>query len=247
MSWDAEIYDRVADPQAEWGRGVIDRLRLAGDERVLDAGCGSGRVTRLLVDRLPRGRVVAVDSSEPMIEKLRASLGDRVDAIVSDLVELTLDEPVDAVLSTATFHWISDHRRLFDRMHDALRPGGQLEAQCGGAGNIAAVEDAARRLSERPPFAASLGGWPGPWRFASPSEAKADLEASGFTEIECWLEPRPTSPAEPRDFIRVSCVPEHLQRLPAELHEPFIDALLAELPNPPVLEYVRLNISARRA
>ena len=77
--WDAETYDAVSDPQFEWGMEVLERLELRGDETALDAGCGSGRVTAELLERLPEGRVIAVDGSEAMIEKARERLGDRAD------------------------------------------------------------------------------------------------------------------------------------------------------------------------
>ena len=155
--WDARTYDRVADPQTRWGEAVLDRLPLDGDERVLDAGCGSGRVTELLAARLPRGRVVALDGSPSMIEAARARLapfGDRIEYVVADLGRpLPIDGTVDAILSTATFHWVPDHAALFANLAAVLRPGGRLVAQCGGAGNIATVKarprDDRRRL-DRP-------------------------------------------------------------------------------------------------
>ena len=142
--WDARTYDRVADPQTRWGAVVLDRLPLDGDERVLDAGCGSGRVTELLAARLPRGRVVALDGSPSMIEAARdrlAPFGDRIEYVVADLGRpLPIDGTVDAILSTATFHWVPDHDALFANLAAVLRPGGRLVAQCGGAGNIATVK-----------------------------------------------------------------------------------------------------------
>src|SRR3954468_10129502 len=114
--WNAESYQRVSAPREAMGREVLDRLELRGDERVLDAGCGTGRVTAALLERLPRGEVVAVDGSPAMIEEIRARLGDRVEAFVADLQELTLDRPVDAVFSTATLHWVPDHDRAFARL-----------------------------------------------------------------------------------------------------------------------------------
>ena len=138
--WNATSYERVSAPLEAMGRDVLDRLELRGDERVLDAGCGTGRVTAALVERLPRGEVVAVDGSPAMVEQARERLGDRVDVRVADLVELELERPVDAILSTATFHWIADHERLFARLLGVLVPGGRLVAQCGGAGNVAALD-----------------------------------------------------------------------------------------------------------
>ena len=142
--WDGASYDRISAPQEALGRAVLARMELRGDETVLDAGCGSGRVTEALLERLPRGRVIAVDASPSMVEQARgASAGsERVEVRQMDLLELELEEPVDAILSTATFHWILDHDALFRRLHAALRPGGQLVAQCGGEGNI---DRAARR------------------------------------------------------------------------------------------------------
>ncbi|HEU4571151.1 MAG TPA: methyltransferase domain-containing protein, partial [Candidatus Limnocylindrales bacterium] len=136
--WDATTYDRVSTPQQDWARPVVERLPLRGDETVLDAGCGTGRVTAMLLERLPAGRVIAVDGSAAMVAEARAFLDpERTVVIHSDLVDLELDEQVDAVFSNAVFHWIADHERLFATLHAALAPGGRLEAQCGGAGNVA--------------------------------------------------------------------------------------------------------------
>jgi trans-aconitate 2-methyltransferase len=126
--WDAATYDRIANPQARWGTSILDRLPLRGDERVLDAGCGSGRVTQLLLERLPRGSLVALDASAQMIEVARGRLAadaDRVEFVQADLSRpLPVDPPVDAILSTATFHWIADHDALFAHLAAILRPGG---------------------------------------------------------------------------------------------------------------------------
>ena len=88
--WDAATYDRVSQPQQEWAKGVLARLPLEGHETVLDAGCGSGRVTEKLVERLPAGRVIAVDGSQAMVDKARELLGERADIRVADLAELEL-------------------------------------------------------------------------------------------------------------------------------------------------------------
>ena len=129
--WDGASYDRVSGPMEALGRDVLERLELVGDETVLDAGCGSGRITEALIERLPRGRAIAVDQSPSMVEAAKQRLGPDADVRVVDLLELDLDEPVDAVLSTATFHWIADHDLLFKRLRSALRPAGRLVAQCG--------------------------------------------------------------------------------------------------------------------
>jgi trans-aconitate 2-methyltransferase len=148
--WDAASYDRLAAPQSRWGRTVVDRLDLRGDERVLDAGCGTGRVTAMLLERLPGGEIVALDASASMVELARERLGhDQITYVLADLQEsLPVRPPVDAVLSTATFHWIPDHDGLFRNLASMMRPGAQLVAQCGGRGNIASVEAALHDMGE---------------------------------------------------------------------------------------------------
>jgi trans-aconitate 2-methyltransferase len=244
--WDAATYDRVAAPQLEWAVPVIERLGLRGDETVLDAGCGSGRVTELLIEKLPDGRVIAVDSAPAMVAKAREAIGDRAEVHLQDLAELHLDEQVDAVFSNAVFHWVLDHERLFTRLRAAMKPGARIEAQCGGAGNVEKFHDAVNRLADRPPFSSYFEGWTGPWTFAGDAETAALLERLGFEEVRCWLEDRPVVPPEPQDFIRTVCLGHHLERLPGELRDTLIGKVVESLESPLTLEYVRLNISARR-
>ncbi len=244
--WDAATYDRVSSPQVAWAAGVLDRLALDGGETVLDAGCGSGRVTRLLLERLPRGRVVAVDSSEAMVATAAAALDDRATVFRSDLAELRLDEPVDAVFSNAVFHWVPDHPRLFARLFDALVPGGRLVAQCGGEGNIAGFHAIAAAVGEREPFSEALAGWRGPWRFAGAEDTANLLDEAGFEGITCWLEPWPVSPDEPLAFVETVCLGHHLGRLAPDQRRPFAQGVLEAAPDPLLLDYVRLNIDARR-
>jgi trans-aconitate 2-methyltransferase len=248
--WDAKTYDRLAAPQEAWAREVLARLPLDGSETVLDAGCGSGRVTRLLVDRLPNGRVIGVDGSESMIEEARealASYGDRVSFVHSDLLKLDLPEPVDVVFSNATFHWIFDHDTLFLRLRDALKPGGRLAAQCGGEGNVANWVAAVKRASEREPFARYLAERPEPWHYATVEETEARLARAGFGDVCCWLEERFVEPEDPREYVAVVGLAAHHERLPEDLRDPFTDAVLSELEQPLILRYVRLNIEARAA
>jgi len=242
--WDAATYDRVSEPQLEWARSVLERLPLRGDETVLDAGCGSGRATKLLLERLPRGHVIAVDSAPSMVERAREALGDRATVLQADLSALTLPERVDAIFSNAVFHWIADHDRLFERLLAVLEPGGRLIAQCGGAGNVADFLAVARAVSDQPPYAEHLAGWIGPWNFADAEETAARLERAGFTEVETWLASSSVVPADPPSFIRTVCLGPHLEQLPDDLHASYVEEVLAR--SGPRLEYVRLNIAARR-
>jgi trans-aconitate 2-methyltransferase len=243
--WDAETYDEISVPQFTWGVEVLERLELSGDETALDAGCGSGRVTAELAKRLPRGRLIAVDGSEAMIAKARERLGDGASYLVTDLSELEVAEPVDLIFSTATFHWILDHDRLFARLRAALAPGGRLVAQCGGQGNVAEHARAIAAVMARSEFAPHFEGMVAMWNFAAPDETEQRLLAAGFADARCWLEPKPVTPAQPLEFTSTVTLGPHLDQLPEELRRPFAEAILEQAEKPLTLDYVRLNIEAR--
>jgi trans-aconitate 2-methyltransferase len=241
--WDASTYDRSSAPQQAWGSAVLGRLagRVDPAATVLDVGCGTGRVTEQLAALVPDGRVLALDASADMVGLARERLGARAQVWCQDVLALELEQPVDAVVSTATLHWVRDHDELWRRLGAALKPGGLLEVQCGGAGNIARVREAIAGAAEA--TAPELRGW-SPWCFATPEETEPRLRAAGFAQVRCWLEDQPTQPDDVGEFVRTSILPAHLARLAPERREPFTAAVLERV-SPP-LDYVRLNVSAVR-
>ena len=246
MEWRAEEYDVVAKPHGPWAEQVLSRVELRGDETVLDAGCGTGVLTELVVDRVPDGRVIGTDASAAMLEQARRNLGPRVELIHSDLVTLELSEPVDVVVSSAVFHWIGDHQRLFERLHAALKPGGRLEAQCGGQGNIAEVERAVESLAGDERFAPYLRTERQAWNYASIGDTELRLARAGYEHCRAWIEPWPVMPRDARRYLATFILPWHLERLPDDRHDAFVDAVLGSSPRPFTANYMRLNISARR-
>lgn len=219
MSWDAAAYDRLADPQETWARATLERAGIQRHETVLDAGCGSGRVTRLVLEQTPH--VVAVDGDAAMVEKARTRLPAAIPVLHQDLLKLCVD-PVDVVFSCAVFHWITDHATLFERLRATLKPAGRLVAQCGGYGNIARVLEV-------------VGERPGTWLFATPEETEQRLRTAGFSHVRAWLEPKPTK------------VPDMVAHLATMVLRGLPDAQRrAEQAGPQLdeLDYVRLNIDA---
>lgn len=220
MSWDAAGYEKVAAPQQAWAREIIARGGFTPGERVLDAGCGGGGVTKLLLEA--GVDVVAVDADPDMVAKARETLPPEVPVLHQDLLDLDLGEPVDAVFSCAVFHWITDHDRLFERLRAVLKPGGRLVAQCGGHGNIAKVLEA-------------TGGRSGQWLFATGEETEERLGRAGFSEARAWLEPKPTRVDDMETYIATVMLHgepggrETARRAAAKLDH---------------LDYVRLNIDA---
>jgi trans-aconitate 2-methyltransferase len=241
--WDGQSYDRISAPMEALGREVLARLELTGDELVLDVGCGSGRITEALIERLPRGRVIALDASQSMVDAAQRRLP-QADVRMMDALELELPETADAVISTATFHWIADHERLFGRLRAALRPGGRLVAQCGGEGNIDVLRGHANDVLTHEPYAGHFRDWRPPWNYANPEQTRERLLRAGFARAECWLQPAPTQPEHAREFLATIVLGPHVQQLPEELREQFMDDVMEELGEPVIVDYIRLNIDA---
>lgn len=254
--WDAEAYHRLSAPQFEWGRKVLAQLNLAGTETVMDAGCGSGRLTAELAARLDRGRVLAVDISENMLhtarERLAVPLRPRVDFVCATLDRLPFEARVDVIFSSATLHWLTDHDRLFRSLYRALRPGGALEAQCGGGPNLARLMVRVEEVMVRPEYRPHFDGWPRPWLFADEQTTASRLRAAGFTGIDVRLEPAPYTPgsaSDYREFLATIVLRLHLPRIPDPgLRQRFLDDLVLQAQSRAdfVLDYWRMTFRARR-
>ncbi|MFL5321108.1 MAG: class I SAM-dependent methyltransferase [Myxococcaceae bacterium] len=256
--WDAKAYHRVSDPQFRWGLKVLERLSLRGDERVIDAGCGSGRLTAELLQRLPNGHVLAVDASENMLEQARGNLAERFKGRVSflkaDLASLRVDAPYDVVFSTATFHWVLDHDALFRSLAGALKSGGRLHAQCGGGDNVKRIRMRSEAITSEPKFSRYFQGYAHPTLYAWPEETRERLSRAGFGSLNVALEEALTvmpDEASYRAFLETVLLRIPLQRIPDKaLQAEFLGRMVAEGrgDSPPFsLDYWRLNMEAVRS
>ena len=257
FEWDAAEYEALAGPMTRWGadflKFLVERRAIRGDEDVIDAGCGTGRVTELLLRCVPDGTVLAVDASEAMVEATagRFAREPRVRTERRDLLRFEVERPVDLVFSTATLHWIKDHEHLFKRFARTLKPGGRLVAQCGGEGNISRLRTAMGQVMREDRFEGFFVRWEDPWNFADPATTRARLEAAGFEEIETWLHEEAAeflSIEELTGYLKTAVLGQHLTFLPEAEHEPFAAAVAMQLAagGPLVIEYVRLNILATK-
>jgi trans-aconitate 2-methyltransferase len=255
--WNAPTYHRVSSPQFTWGQAVLDRLALRGDETVLDVGCGTGRLTELLAERLPHGRAIGVDQSANMLTTartaMRASVRGRVSFVHADALALPIAGRADAIFSTATFHWVLDHDRLFRGLFAALTPGGRVVAQCGGGPNLERHHQRAAALMAAPAFAPHFTAWTEPWEFADADTTRARLAAVGFTDIAARVTAAPVVQPDRAafvEFVTHVILRPHLARLPdGPLRTAFVDALAAAAAADPVpfeLDYWRLDFDATR-
>ena len=253
--WNAERYHQLSSPQQAWGRRVLERLSLTGGERVLDVGCGTGRLTHELAGRVPDGQVVGADRSTAMLETASRWLrehGPRVRLVQVDGAALPFSRVFDAIFSTATFHWIPDHAALFRSLVAALKPGGRLVAQCGGAANLARFRAHADAVAHRPFFAQFFIEFEPPGNYADIESTRRRMQLAGFVDINVWLEAAPTrftTASDYREFVATVCLRQHLSRIPSADRPAFLREVteLAAADDPPfTLDYWRLNLDAWR-
>src|SRR5947209_11453998 len=256
--WNSAAYHSLSDPQFNWGLNVLrklQRLGLRGDERILDAGCGTGRVTAELMKAFPQAQVTAVDASQNMVEEARQTLlpfGQRARTEQLDLLDLSAEQGFEVIFSTAVFHWIKDHDKLFVNLFRALRPGGFLLAQCGGGPNLKRLRERTQKVVDSPEFASYFKGWQRIWEYPDAEVTAERLKRAGFTNIDTGLEAAPTQLPDAetfRQFQATVTLHPYLERLPEELHDRFLDPIVQQFAQdkPPfLLDYWRLNIYAKK-
>ena len=254
--WDACSYHAVSEPQFEWGKRVLASLELAGDETVVDAGCGTGRLTALLADRLPNGSIVALDRSDNMARVASKTLVShaRATVAVADISAMPFPAMFDVVFSTATFHWILDHDTLFAELQRVLRPGGLLHAQCVGGANLRRIQGRAYELAQTPEFAPMFTSWKWATHYADVQPTTRRLRSAGFADIEVTLEAAPfafPNASAFATFVSTVVLRAFLARISNDdLRRKFVHRIteIAAGDTPPFeLDYWRLNIRARRA
>jgi trans-aconitate 2-methyltransferase len=255
--WNAAEYHRLSAPQFQWGQRVLSKLRLREDECLLDAGCGSGRLTRLLLESVPRGRVFGVDLSRNMLrhaqQELRPDFGGQIGLVNADLSALPFLESFDGIFSTASFHWVKDHDVLFRNLFAALRPGGWLHAQCGGGSNLLRLRQRVSELALAPEFSKWLGDFSEPWFFADAEGTAERLRDAGFRDVETGVEAAPVAvptSEEFQEYLRTFVLHRHLELLPSEaLRGAFVLRLAEDAAQDDpawTLDYWRLNLQARK-
>ena len=261
--WDALTYDNISDVIESWGLDLIERLNWKGNEIVLDAGCGSGRLTKIISTKLPKGKVFAVDLDSSMIKLANERLGkiSNVKFIQSNICDIELQDKIDVIFSNAVLHWISNHRKVSGNFWQILKPNGQLSIQCGGYGNLTKtlyVFNKVRKSLEFCNYFCNRKGesiWNEPWYFAKAEDTEKILKEIGFKNIEVSLENKVAKFHDKEDyfiFIKTIVLRPYLEYLSNDkLKNMFAKAVVHEIETnfkelQWKLDYVRLNIHAKK-
>lgn len=228
VRWDPRDYAASSASQAKWARELMGRIEWRGDERVLDVGCGDGRLTAELAQRVPQGGVTGIDASEEMIA--HASETHPVEDYPNlrflrmDAREIELTEQFDLVLSNAALHWVDDHPAFLHGAATALRGGGRLLVSCGGKGNADEVYAAVRAEMRAPAWRQYFRGLSKPYFFHAPSDYERWLPQAGFQATEIRLVAKDSVYEDAEGFegwFRTTWLP-YTQRVPEEQREAFV-------------------------
>ncbi len=264
--WDAENYHRVSTVQESWAIELLEKRKMGEYEVVMDAGCGTGRVTETIANAVKRGMVYAVDRDDNMISKAKENLSgfSNITFIKSDISEVSLPEKMDLIFSNAVIHWVLDHKKLFSNFWNLLKPNGELLIQCGGKGNLGMVHTILEKLRKSNTFKHYFVDWNNPWNFASPEDIKKTLNDTGFKNTQVQLKKKTAEFENYHEFIlfmKTVVMKPYLAYLPAgndnEIRNSFIVEFMNELKKNQItnrieagidlrLQYVRLDITGKK-
>jgi trans-aconitate methyltransferase len=260
FTWDPADYKRNSSAQQTWALDLIAKLGLSGNERVLDIGCGDGKVTAEIARYLVRGNVTGVDNSPEMIrfacDHFPQTEYRNLSFIKMDARALTFNEEFDIVFSNSALHWIINHKPVLAGIEHCLRPGGRLFIQMGGKGNAEQVFGVLDALLKKPRWSQYFDDFFFLYGFYNAADYRQRLTEAGFQSVRADLLPRDMTFSSREDFagwIRTTWLP-WVTRLPENERMVFINALIDEfLKTYPVgsdrlihIRMVRLEAEARK-
>lgn len=230
--WDAKEYQNNSGPQKIWAEELISKLELKGNEKVLDIGCGDGKITAEIATKLKEGSIVGIDNSKEMIdlaiENFPVNVYKNLSFILCDAKKLNFDNEFDIVFSNATFHWIKNHIVLLSRIKKALKKSGIILIQMGGTGNAKELIGIINTIKAGPKWKDYFLSFKFPWSFYGTKRYKTWLESKGFKIIYIKLINKDAAlngTEELKNWVRAWCIP-YTSRVPEEIRDYFLDDII---------------------
>ncbi|MBN1236282.1 MAG: methyltransferase domain-containing protein [Methanotrichaceae archaeon] len=230
--WDPADYQKSSSAQYNWAMALIAELKLEGDERILDIGCGDGRITAHLAGLVPDGSVLGIDLSPEMIGfaagKYLFADHSNLSFQVGDASQLHFVGEFDLVVSFACLHWVKDHLPVLNGVRQSLVPGGHFLMQCGGRGNAARILDLTGDLATSPSWKEYFSGFSFPYHFYGPEEYRVWLAEAGLLPCRVELIAKDMihqGQAGLEGIIRNTWLP-YLERLPVHLRDEFVKEIV---------------------
>ena len=229
--WDPADYEKSSSAQYRWAMDLVSRLDLRGDERVLDIGCGDGKITAQLASRLPKGKVLGIDLSRDMIDFARDKYPTETYSNLAfqwgDASKLDFNEEFDLVVSFACLHWVKDHLPVLKGIERSLVPSGRVLLQFGGKGNAEELLTITEDLIREDKWSGYFKGFSFPYHFYGPEEYRGWLKQAGLKAKRVDLVPKDMIHEGKKGLegiIRNTWLP-YTERLPEELRPEFVSEI----------------------
>lgn len=186
--FNGEEYKNASAHQKEWGNQIITELRLNGNERILDLGCGDGALTAQLAARVPQGSVLGIDASRSMIDTALQYQSPNLTFLLKDINNLDYEEEFDLVFSNAALHWVLNHPALLFHVYNSLKKGGLLRFNFAAEGNCSTFFKIVRSAMEIPQYRRYFLNFQWPWYMPVVEEYENMVKMQPFCEVKVWGE-----------------------------------------------------------
>jgi len=256
--WNAKDYAGNSSAQEKWAQELLAKFSLTGDEHVLDIGCGDGKITSQIAQRVLNGQVCGIDLSPEMIrlakERYPQDTHRNLSFLQMDAREINLADKFDVVFSNAALHWVDNLPAVLRGVHACMNPGGKILFQLGGTGNAADILCAVDEIIGRPVWKDYFQNFIFPYHFYNPEQCTDWLRETGFTLKRAELIPRDMrhqDKEELKGWLRTTWFP-YTNCLPFEVRDHFLEAVMesycAKHPFDPLgrthVRMIRLEIEA---
>lgn len=189
FEFNAEKYKKASAHQQEWGKKLTSEFDFFGNENILDLGCGDGRITAQLAERVPDGNVVGIDASKNMIHSATTNYKARnLQFDLLDINEINFENEFDIIISNAALHWIKDHSKLLSSVHKALKTNGIARFNFAADGNCSAFFRVVQGVMAEKKYAAYFNQFGWPWYMPVIDEYEGLINKYDFSETRVWGE-----------------------------------------------------------
>ncbi len=230
-TWNPTQYDKFRREREQPFFDLLALIKPAPDMRIVDLGCGTGKLTALLHERLHARETVGVDRSARMLEAAGTGAPAGLRFEVGTIEAFDARRGYDLIFSNAAFHWVEDHDALISRLAAALEPGGQLAFQVpamhGGLSHTIAQD-----LTDVEPFRTAFAGWSRPQPVLAPDRYAHLLHRAGFADEHVRLVVYPHvlgGREEVIEWMKGTLLTEYERHLPPALFAAFVDEYRARL------------------
>jgi trans-aconitate 2-methyltransferase len=228
-TWDPTQYDKFQREREQPFFDLLALVRPTPGMRVVDLGCGTGKLTRALHEQLAAAETLGIDRSTSMLAGVADAIqpsGLRFEVgTIESFASGAPAEAWDLIFSNAALHWVDGHERLIERFAAALAPSGQFAFQV-PAQHDTMTHRLAEELTTVEPFRSAFGNWRRSQPVLTPDAYARLLYRYGFSDPKVRLIVYPHVLASREDvveWVKGTMLTEYKRQLPGDLYERFVE------------------------